>query len=255
MNRSMRRECRVPRPGSVFIFKSGIARHADLSDNAVVSVSRHMALKPRSHLFRVGAMPTSRIEAFSDGVFAIVITLLILSIQVPPINGDPGRVLGGALLGMIPKFLSYTLSFGIICIWWVAHHHLYILIAKTDRGLLWLNSLFLFFLASVPFPTALLGDFPRQRRGRRRLWRGDGAGGFEFLINEVLRVLHWQTDDSWHRPDPAEAGDAQERFESDASRYRGGAGVGEYDGIACALRCHPALVLHTNKTGANLNGG
>jgi len=108
-------------------------------------------------------MPTSRIEAFSDGVFAIVITLLILSIQVPPIKGDPGRVLGGALLGMIPKFLSYTLSFGIICIWWVAHHHLYILIAKTDRGLLWLNSLFLFFLASVPFPTALLGDFPRQR--------------------------------------------------------------------------------------------
>jgi len=97
-------------------------------------------------------MPTSRIEALSDGVFAIVITLLILSLQPPAIQGDPGPALASALLAMTPKFLSYALSFGIICICWVAHHHLYILLAKTDRGLLWLNSIFLFFLASVPFP-------------------------------------------------------------------------------------------------------
>jgi uncharacterized membrane protein len=64
---------------------------------------------------------------------------------------------------MLPKFLSYALSFAIVCVWWVAHHHLFVLLAKSDRGLLWLNSLFLFWLASVPFPTALLGDYPSQR--------------------------------------------------------------------------------------------
>jgi uncharacterized membrane protein len=108
-------------------------------------------------------MPTSRIEAFSDGVFAIVITLLIFSIQVPQIQGDAGRTLGPTLLAMLLKFLSYALSFGVVCVWWVAHHHLFILFSKSDRGLLWLNSLFLFWLASVPFPTALLGDYPHER--------------------------------------------------------------------------------------------
>jgi uncharacterized membrane protein len=109
-------------------------------------------------------MPTSRIETFSDGVFAIVITLLILTIQVPQIQGrDPGPALAAALKGLIPKFLSYALSFGIVCVWWVAHHHLFDILVKSDRGLLWLNSVFLFWLASVPFPTALLGDYPRER--------------------------------------------------------------------------------------------
>jgi uncharacterized membrane protein len=109
-------------------------------------------------------MPTSRIEAFSDGVFAIVITLLILTIQVPQLPGrEPGPALATALRSMVPKFLSYALSFAIACVWWVAHHHLFALLTKSDRGLLWLNSLFLFWLASVPFPTALLGDYPRER--------------------------------------------------------------------------------------------
>jgi uncharacterized membrane protein len=115
-------------------------------------------------LFHFGEMPTSRIEAFSDGVFAIVITLLILSIQVPQIQGrNPGPALAGALQGMIPKFLSYALSFAIVCVWWLAHHHLFAILVKSDRGLLWLNSVFLFWLASVPFPTALLGDYPHER--------------------------------------------------------------------------------------------
>src|SRR5262245_45069387 len=120
--------------------------------------------RTKSRLFRVGEMPTSRIEAFSDGVFAIVITLLILSIQVPQLQGsDISLALAAALRGMAPKFLSYALSFVIACVWWVAHHHLFALLTKSDRGLLWLNSLFLFWLASVPFPTALLGDYPQER--------------------------------------------------------------------------------------------
>jgi uncharacterized membrane protein len=109
-------------------------------------------------------MSTSRIEAFSDGVFAIVITLLVLEIHVPSAQGkDISAALAHNLLALTPKFLTYILSFALVCIWWVAHHHLFHVLRRSDRGLLWLNSLFLLWLAFIPFPTALMGDFPGER--------------------------------------------------------------------------------------------
>lgn len=115
-------------------------------------------------LLTVGEMSTGRIEAFSDGVFAIVVTLLVLEIHVPLVNGaDAEYALKRNLVAMAPKFLAYVLSFMIVCIWWVAHHHFFDLLKKSDRGLLWFNSLFLLWLAFIPFPTALLGDYPNQR--------------------------------------------------------------------------------------------
>ena len=109
-------------------------------------------------------MPTSRIEAFSDGVFAIIVTLLVLEIHVPQLQGkDVSSALAHSLLAMAPKFLTYILSFVLVCIWWVAHHHLFHVLERSDRGLLWLNSLFLLWLAFIPFPTALMGDFPGER--------------------------------------------------------------------------------------------
>ena len=82
--------------------------------------------KPSHRLFRIGETPTSRIEAFSDGVFAIIITLLVLEIHVPQVQGkDVSAALAHSLLGMGPKFLTYILSFVIVCIWWVAHHQLF----------------------------------------------------------------------------------------------------------------------------------
>src|SRR5215470_5821491 len=106
-------------------------------------------------LFQVSEMSTARIEAFSDGVFAIVMTLLVLEIHVPHLGaGDVSEALSKSLLAMTPKFLSYLLSFSIVCIWWVAHHHFFDLLGRSDRGLLWFNSLFLMWLAFVPFPTA-----------------------------------------------------------------------------------------------------
>jgi len=128
-------------------------------------VTYNMILHKSPHtLFRVGEMPTSRIEAFSDGVFAIVITLLVLEIHVPQVQGkDVAAALARSLLAMTPKFLTYILSFVLVCIWWVAHHHLFHVLRRSDRGLLWLNSLFLLWLAFLPFPTALMGDFPGER--------------------------------------------------------------------------------------------
>jgi uncharacterized membrane protein len=120
--------------------------------------------KSSYRLFRVGEMPTSRIEAFSDGVFAIIITLLVLEIHVPQVQGkDISAALAHNLLAMAPKFLTYILSFVLVCIWWVAHHHLFHVLKRSDRGLLWLNSLFLLWLAFIPFPTALMGDYPGER--------------------------------------------------------------------------------------------
>src|SRR5215831_6863736 len=108
-------------------------------------------------------MPTSRIEAFSDGVFAIVCTLLILSVQLPPLHGDIARELPRALVHLTPHILSFALSFAIVSIYWVAHHHLFVLLTRSDRMLLWINSVFLFWLATIPFTTGLLGEYPLQR--------------------------------------------------------------------------------------------
>jgi uncharacterized membrane protein len=125
-------------------------------------------MKPLSNymsgLFRIGSMPASRIESFSDNVFAFTVTLLVLEIRVPVVHGpDISAELAQGLTAMTPKFLVYILSFLLVCIWWVAHHQLFYVIRKADRGLLWLNCLFLLWLTVIPFPTALMGDYPHER--------------------------------------------------------------------------------------------
>lgn len=104
---------------------------------------------------------TSRIEAFSDGVFAIVVTLLVLELRVPhlPENFTTNDVLT-ELFHLAPKFISFALSFAVIAIFWVNHHQLFHSLEKTDRSLLWYNNLLLFWLSFIPFPTAFLGEHP-----------------------------------------------------------------------------------------------
>ena len=102
---------------------------------------------------------TGRIEAFSDGVFAIAITLLILEIRVPhPPSGEAVHLLA-ALLRLWPSYLALVLSFTMIGIYWANHHYLFKLFEKTDHGLNLLNLLFLLCITFVPFPTAVLGDY------------------------------------------------------------------------------------------------
>jgi uncharacterized membrane protein len=99
---------------------------------------------------------TSRIEAFSDGVFAIAATLLVLELKVPHV--EPGE-LGGTLLGNWPSYATYVVSFLVIGIIWVNHHAVLERIRKVDRPLLFLNLVFLMAVAVIPFPTALLADY------------------------------------------------------------------------------------------------
>jgi uncharacterized membrane protein len=108
-------------------------------------------------------MPTSRsetgrVEAFSDGVFAIVITLLILGIQVPDAHHSDAE-LWRALRGLVPAIAGWIVSFAFVLVFWVAHHYLFAQLTKVNRGLLWLNGLLLLCIAFTPFPTALQAHY------------------------------------------------------------------------------------------------
>lgn len=96
---------------------------------------------------------TGRIEAFSDGVYAIAITLLILDVRVP--MSLPGQ-LGHALTRQWPTYVAFLISFAFIGIMWVNHHRLFNHIRRSDNRLLFLNLLLLLGVTVVPFPTALL---------------------------------------------------------------------------------------------------
>ena len=108
-------------------------------------------------------MSTGRLEAFSDGVFAVAITLLILNIQSP--TADQIKNAGGlghALLAQWPFYVSYVLSFITVGITWVNHHQLFKYITHTDHTLLFLNLLLLMCITFIPFPTALLAEYMQQ---------------------------------------------------------------------------------------------
>jgi uncharacterized membrane protein len=100
---------------------------------------------------------TARLEAFSDGVFAIAVTLLILEIHVPA--RQHAETLGHELLRIWPSYLGYLTSFLTIGVMWINHHHVFELIARVDRTMLLLNTLLLMLIAFVPFPTAVLAEF------------------------------------------------------------------------------------------------
>ena len=96
---------------------------------------------------------TNRLEAFSDGVFAIAITLLVLELHVPDV--ERGRLWHG-LVDEWPQFAAYLSSFFVIGIMWVNHHSMFKQIRRTDRKLLFLNLLLLLWTALLPFPTGLI---------------------------------------------------------------------------------------------------
>ncbi len=108
-----------------------------------------------------GEKETGRIEAFSDGVFAIAITLLVLDIKVPQ-GAMAGPHLLRALVNQWPAYLAFVTSFATIGIMWINHHRLFTLIRRTDHALLVCNSLLLLGVTFVPFPTALLSAYIRQ---------------------------------------------------------------------------------------------
>src|SRR6267142_4436305 len=97
-------------------------------------------------------MTKARMETFSDGVIAIIITIMVLELR-PPHDSSPG-----ALIPLVPVFLSYVLSFIFLGIYWSNHHHLLQAVQHVDGRILWANLHLLFWLSLIPFVTAWMGE-------------------------------------------------------------------------------------------------
>jgi len=102
----------------------------------------------------------TRLEMFSDGVFAIAITLLILEIKVPPIDSIHSvNDLVNGLIHLWPSFFAFIYSFGGILVQWIIHHNTFLHLNKTSRAFLYTNGFLLLTIVFFPFPTALLAEY------------------------------------------------------------------------------------------------
>jgi len=131
-------------------------------------------------------METGRVEAFSDGVFAIAITLLILAVGV-----DQARASGSLshqLLHLWPAYIAYAVSFVTVGIMWINHHQLFRHFAGVDRILLLLNTLLLMLIAFTPFPTRVVAEFAHTQSDRRAAAL---LYGINFTLTAVLFLSVW----------------------------------------------------------------
>jgi uncharacterized membrane protein len=102
-------------------------------------------------------MPKERLAAFSDGVIAIIITIMVLELKVPH-GPEPSD-----LAALVPVFLSYVLSFVYVAIYWNNHHHLLHAVERVDGAILWANTHLLFWISLIPFATGWMGENQFQR--------------------------------------------------------------------------------------------
>jgi len=131
-----------------------------------------------------GAKDTARLEAFSDGVFAIAITLLILEIRVPDHSTVP---LAQSLLQIWPSYAGYAVSFLTILIMWINHHRIFRYIVRTDDWLLAANGLLLLLISFVPFPTKVLAEHLLDAEARTAAIFYSGT----FVVTALIYNLLW----------------------------------------------------------------
>jgi uncharacterized membrane protein len=132
-------------------------------------------------------VPTTRLETFADGVFAIAVTLLVLDIKLPAGAGSLTERLGDAW----PAYVAYGLSFITIGIMWANHHSIFDLIERTSHGLIVANLLLLLMVAFLPFPTKVLGDFLREGGHDQHVAAAFYSG--TFTVTAAFYNLLWQT--------------------------------------------------------------
>lgn len=114
-----------------------------------------------------GRLTTNRIEAFSDGVFAIAITLLILEIRLPAQTSASHTSVAASLLAIWPSYFAYIFSFVTIGIYWVNHHYIFRIYQRTNHVFNLLNVFFLMCISFLPFPTEILGSHLLDAREQR----------------------------------------------------------------------------------------
>jgi uncharacterized membrane protein len=133
----------------------------------------------------VAVFAPNRLEALIDGVFAIVMTLLVLDITIPEIAQPSLQAeLPRRLLELWPKLYSYSLSFIVLGLLWSFHHRSFHYIKRSDNGLIWLNIIFLMFIALIPFSTSLIGEY-RIERFPIAIYASN------ILLATVMRVIIW----------------------------------------------------------------
>ncbi len=130
------------------------------------------------------ARGTERLEAFSDGVFGIALTLLVLEFHIPdPTPATSNRILSGELLALWPSLVAFSISFAVVLIMWINHHELLHLVRKVDYPLLYANGGVLLTVTFVPFPTAVLA---------RHLGTGAARGASAFYCGTFFFIsLTW----------------------------------------------------------------
>ena len=105
-------------------------------------------------------MTTNRIETLVDGIFAIAMTLMVLSLVVPEITGPlSDNLVNNEISSLYPKFLIFVISFVLLALFWTIHHRSFHIIKKADRILLWINLIWLLFIVMVPFSQTLIGEY------------------------------------------------------------------------------------------------
>jgi uncharacterized membrane protein len=123
-------------------------------------------------------MQTNRMEAFSDGVIAVIITIMVLELR-PPHESSVA-----AILAVLPSFIVYGLSFLVVAIMWVNHHHLIHAVRGVSARLLWSNLYLLFWMSLVPFVTDYLGKNYHEH------WRGALRTGPAVVLFGVFSSAH-----------------------------------------------------------------
>jgi uncharacterized membrane protein len=144
-----------------------------------------------------------RVLFFSDAVFAIVITLLVLELRVPHIEHDQINESGirHALVELIPKFLGFIYSFFIVGLMWIEHHRIFRYIGSYDMGLIWRNLIFLLFVAFIPFPTALFSEYFRSQTAFILYVAGFGVAAiakiwiWSYAVSKRSELLNSDVDD------------------------------------------------------------
>ncbi len=104
---------------------------------------------------------TTRAETLSDGIIAIILTIMVLELKIPAIGElETDKQIVESLVKLLPYFAAYIISFITIGIYWLNHHHMFHLLKRTDEPLLFLNLFSLFWLSLIPITTALIGSHP-----------------------------------------------------------------------------------------------
>lgn len=150
-----------------------------------------------------GEKETGRVEAFSDGVFAVAITLLALDLQVPHVQGGSPVELARALAHAWPSYLAFVTSFFTVLIIWVSHHSMFKLVQRTNARVLFANGLLLMLTTVVPFSTSLVTEYLRLPAAKIAC----AAYGGTFVLISLAYTLLWYGvlhDRALLRPDASE---------------------------------------------------